>query len=396
MPGTVILGDVHLGASGSLGKAGIGSGLNSRYVDQFNLLDWVLEKTIELNALRIILTGDVFEDADPHPDLVKLFFIWLKKCQDNGIDVVIIRGNHEIMRNGQYYSSILDVVSEADFNNVTVYSSINTIFCDGVGFTLLPFRDRRSFDLQKHDEAVEKIREKLTFELASIPTTYKKVLIGHLAIEGSIYVGNEIDDASNEIFCPINLFSGYNYVWMGHVHKPQVLSKNPYVAHIGSMDRSDMGETDHKKIIVYFNPELDNDFIEIEIPTRSLYKINVQVPADTKDVTTFVLETIKDKSLSLKNSIVKVEVQLLSQDLKSIDRKAIESFLEKEGVFYTAGLSETKKVSLLKKKEDSLNHTVTESSAIKEWATKFVEENVRDRFLTLAEEIRAELALDKK
>lgn len=395
MSGTIILGDVHLGASGSLGKASLGSGLNSRYCDQFNLLDWTLEQTINLNASRIILTGDVFDDAKPHPDLVKLFIIWLKRCLDNNIDVIIIHGNHDIMRNGQYSSSVLDIVSEAELSNVTVCSSINTVIVDGVGFTLLPFRDRRSFDVQTHDEALQKIREKLIFESASIPSSYKKVLIGHLAIEGSIYVGNEIDDASNEIFCPIDLFNDYNFVWMGHVHKPQVLSKKPYVAHIGSMDRSDMGESDHKKIIIHFDPELDNYFQEIEIPTRSLVKISIQVPKDTADVDNFVINTIKEQKIDLKNSIVKVEVQLLSQELKSINRKNIDKFLQEEGVFHTASFSETKKISLLKKKEDSISHTVTESSAIKEWASKFVDENVRDRFISLAEEIRSELLKEK-
>ena len=39
---SVILGDVHLGKIGQLGKAGIGSALNSRIIDQLKLLDWTL------------------------------------------------------------------------------------------------------------------------------------------------------------------------------------------------------------------------------------------------------------------------------------------------------------------------------------------------------------------
>lgn len=396
MPGTLILGDIHLGKGLSVGKTSVGSGLNSRVTDQINLLDWTLDQAIELGAKRIIATGDVFEDPKPHPTLIKLFISWLKRCEVNDVEVHIIYGNHDILRSGQFSTSVLDVISEAEINNVTVYSSINTIYCDGVGFTLLPFRDRRSFNLEKHDDAVDAIKKKLVFEAADIPPSYKKVLIGHLALEGSIYVGDEIDDASNEIFCPLSMFNEYDYVWMGHVHKPQVLSKNPYIAHVGSMDRSDVGESDHKKVIILFDPAMDGLFKEIEIPVRPLEKITIQVPADTVDTTEFVLKTIQEEKIDLKNGIVKLEVQLLGQDLHSVNRKSIETYLQTAGVFHVASFSETKKISLLKKKDDSISHVMTESNAIREWSKKFVEEKSRDKFVALAEEIRAELNSEDK
>lgn len=396
MPGTLILGDVHLGKGLSIGKAGVGAGLNSRVTDQMNLLDWTLDQAIELGVKRIIATGDIFEEPKPHPTLIKLFISWLKKCEVNDVEVHIIYGNHDILRSGQFSSSVLDVVSEAEITNVTVYSSLDTIYCDGVGFTLLPFRDRRSFNLEKHDDAVESIRKKLVFEAADIPPTYKKVLIGHLALEGSIYVGDEIDDASNEIFCPLSMFKDYDYVWMGHIHKPQVLSKKPYIAHVGSMDRSDVGESDHNKIVVLIDPAMNGFFKEIEIPVRPLEKIVVQVPADTTDTTEFVLDAIKDEKTNLKNGIVKLEIQLLGQDLRSVNRKSIENYLQTEGVFHVASFSETKKISLLKKKDDNISHVMTESNAIREWSKKFVEEKRRDKFVALAEEIRAEMNAEDK
>jgi DNA repair exonuclease SbcCD nuclease subunit len=192
------------------------------------------------------------------------------------------------------------------------------------------------------------------------------------------------------------MFSEYDYVWMGHVHKPQVLSKSPYIAHVGSMDRSDVGESDHKKIIIYFDPAMDGCFTEIEIPVRPLEKITIQIPADTTDTTEYVLKTIQDGKIDLKNGIVKLEVQLLSQNLHSVDRKAVEAYLQTAGVYHIASFSETKKISLLKKKNDSISHVMTESNAIREWSKKFVEEKNRDKFIALAEEIRQEMNMKDK
>ena len=60
----IICGDIHLGQGLMLGKMGAGSTINSRIVDQTNLLDHVLERAIEHNAEQIILTGDIFDDPN--------------------------------------------------------------------------------------------------------------------------------------------------------------------------------------------------------------------------------------------------------------------------------------------------------------------------------------------
>ena len=247
---TLIIGDVHLGKGLSIGKPGIGNALNSRVQDQIKLLDWALDQAIDHHVGTIILTGDICEDPKPDYILIELFIYWLKKCEMNNIEVHIIAGNHDIKRTGIQYKSFLDLISAAELPSVTVYKHVNTIFKNGVGFTLFPFRDRSSLDGRTEAEALYKISSTLSYELASIPQEYDKVLIGHLALKGSIFVGDEFDNLANELMCPLNLFRGYDYVWMGHVHKPQVRRrKKQHIAHIGSLDISDFGETDHKKIV---------------------------------------------------------------------------------------------------------------------------------------------------
>lgn len=230
MSQAIILGDVHLGKSMAIGKVGLGSALNSRIADQLNLLDWTLDQAIEHNADHIIITGDIFEEPKPSPLLITLFIAWLKKCQAHEVYVHIIMGNHDILRSGNVYTSPLDIISEVELENVNIYKNINSICIDSTAFTFLPFRDRKSFNVNSNTQAIKLLQESLVYELAGIPATYKKILVGHLAIEGSIPVGDEIDDLTNELFCPVNMFTGYDYVWMGHVHKPQVMSKTPYIA----------------------------------------------------------------------------------------------------------------------------------------------------------------------
>lgn len=390
MSTVLILGDVHLGKSTSIGKTGIGAALNSRIVDQLNLLDWVLEYAVDHGVRRIVITGDVFEDPKPLPSLITLFIAWINKCGAYEVNIDIIMGNHDMLRNGTYYSSPLDIITECSLPNCTVYKDINTVYIDRVAFTYLPFRDRKSFSCEVNADALALLDNMLMYEVLSIPIPFTKVLIGHLALEGSIAVGDEIDDLTNELFCPTSMFKDYDYVWMGHVHKPQVMCKQPHIAHVGSMDISNFGETDHKKHVVLFETE-DSTFTTVDLPTRNLSRIVITIPKDTVDTTQYVLDEIKSKKITLDKSIVRLEICLSTPELKSINRSEVEKFLYKEGAYNIAGFSESKKIALIKKDNGSANNidtTMDVPTSIKMWAKQKwpddVDESKRLKFIEAA------------
>lgn len=392
----IILGDIHLGKGVNLGKSNIGAGLNSRVEDQLNLLDWTLEKAVESMAGHIIITGDVFEEPKPHPSLITLFISWLKKCQAYNIHTHIILGNHDILRSGFVYSSPLDIVTEVDLESVSIYKQIDTILIGASSFTFVPFRDRKSFASKTNLEALEILKQSLIYELAGSPVTYKKILVGHLAIEGSIPIGDEIDDLTNEIFCPISMFNGFDYVWMGHVHKPQIMNKvNPFIAHIGSMDISNFGETDHKKHIVIV--DCDAHSYEIEyLPTRSLKKILINVPKGTDDTTKFVLDKLESMD-GIDKSIVRLDLVLDDPELKSVNKSIIDKSLLKLGAFNVSGISESKKSSIIKKDtNNTINTNMDVVSAIKAFAKSQIEESKQSDFINLAVNIVNKFKLENK
>ncbi len=385
MSSIILLGDPHIGKSASLGKPTLGSNLNTRLIDQINLLDWTLEQAIEHHSDHIMISGDVFEEPKPHPSIITLFIAWLKKCQAYNIHVHVVMGNHDVLRSGYIYTSPLDIISESELENVSVYKDITTIFLGTTAFTFIPFRDRKSFGVNSNAQALSILQDSLTYELASIPITYKKIVFGHLAIEGSIFIGDEIDDSNNELFCPFNMFSGYDYVWMGHVHKPQVLQKSkPYIAHIGSMDVSNFGESDHDKVIVILDADHDC-FSSKVLPTRSLKKISIVVPKDTENTTEYVLKEIAKQNNELNNSIIKMDITLSSPELLTVDKSELEKYLISAGAFSVSSISQSKKANLIKKDNNSLlEHKMDVISAIKTYSDLYVEEKDRSDFIDLA------------
>lgn len=379
----LLLGDPHLGKGGSLAKQSVGSVFNSRVIDQFKLLDWVYEQALLHQMERIVITGDVFDDPKPHYSILALFIDWLRKCMDSQLEVHIIAGNHDILRSGQFVTSPLDVISAESLDRVFIYKKITTLHLEHMGITFLPFRDRRSLNTDSNAQAVKFLQNQIPYQVRTISDNVPKILIGHLALEGSIPVGYELDDLANELFCPLLMFNEYDYVWMGHVHKFQVLSEKPYISHIGSMDISDFGEVDHIKniAIVRASPALTVEYVEI--PTRKLNHICVDIPENTENITQFVLEEVK-KHNQINDSIVKLSVSIPNSSSCILDRSLLERELYRAGVFHISRISEERKfVSLKKKIKENIDNSVNESSAIKTYSN-LVEDHLREDFITAA------------
>lgn len=375
MPKYLILGDVHLGKGLSLGKPGSNGDVHSRIQDQLDLLNFTLSQAKANSVKDVFITGDVFEEPRPHPTLIRLFILWLKACEKEKINIHIIVGNHDIIRSGSYSSSALDIVPAIELPYANVYKNPTTLNFDDISFTLLPYRDRRMLDAASPKEAFDKI--KLEFEPEIAKATGKtKVCIGHFAIEGSFFVGDEIDDTLNEIFMPPDTFSDFDYTWMGHVHNPQVLSKTPYVAHIGSMDRSDFhkNEIEFDKILILID---ENGFKEITLPTRKLVKLTIEVP-DGKDSTDFVMNELHVKDLA--GSIVKLEITLSSPALPNVDRDKLSKFLLTNMlVQHIVNISESRILQPIAIKTKTIDNNVTTTMAINSFADTIVVENEADR-----------------
>jgi exonuclease SbcD len=395
----LILGDLHVGKGCQIGRAAELGQLNSRIQDQIDLLDWAFDRCQETKTKLIAITGDVYQDFRPHPAIIGIFMRWLKKCERADIQVHIVMGNHDIMRSGQYVVSALDLVSELEMDCATVHKNFGRLEVDDFTIVFVPFRDKRMYDSKTKDEATAA----LSAELAKVieePSSKIKVAIGHLAFEGSIPIGDEISDTMNELYVPPEMFDWFDFVWMGHIHHPQVIQHhNPYAAHIGSLDRSDFSksEVDNDKVAILLDSENKNKFIEIQLPTRALRPIKIEVPPD-KDSTEFVINELclMSKRLVFKGSIVRLEIQLNGPELENVDKGKIDSYIYNNlEAYYICGFIEMRSISVMQiDPEDVFDNTMEINQSINKWADTrkniFDSEIEREEFKNAAHEVRLE------
>lgn len=385
----LILGDLHIGKGINIGKPAQLGKLNSRIQDQIDLLEWALQYTVNYNLQNIILTGDVYQEPRPHPTVIAIFLKWLKKCEHNNINVHIVMGNHDIIRNGGLTTSALDLVEAAELKAI-VYRDVTNVEFDNFSLLMVPFFDKRmleSKDMPPIDILKNKIQSKIS------KSNNIKFVVGHLAIEGSLEIGDEITDSLNELYVPIDIFNEFDYIWMGHIHKPQVLNfKNPYIAHIGSLDRSDFSksEIEFDKIAIVIDSNCE--FKQIKIPTRTLSHIKIEVPKD-KDSTEFVINNLclENKKKSLNNSIIRLEIILGGIDQENIDREKIEDYLYNHiGIHHICNISESRALFEIEiNPEDSFDSAMEIGHSINKWAETrefFESDDEREKFKKIAHE----------
>ncbi len=393
----LILGDIHIGRSIHLGKPAEFGNLNSRVQDQINLLDWAYNLCIEKGVRFIVITGDVYQDYRPHPAVISIFMCWLKKCERSGIQVHIVMGNHDIVRSGQYVVSALDLVSELDLRYANVHKNVTRLeFGKEFTVVLVPFRDKRMYEVKSKEDGLKKLRSEIE-PVIQEPSDKLKICIGHLALEGSLSIGDEISDHLNELYVPPEMFDWFDYVWMGHIHHPQVIQhRNPYIAHIGSLDRSDFHkiEIENNKVAILLDLDMTNNFEEIILPTRSLRPVRIDVPPG-KDSTEFVVNELcfLSKKIDFKEAIVRVDIQLNGPDLESVDREKVENYLRDHlEVHHICGFSETRSISTIQiAPEDAFDNTMEIAQTINKWADTrdhFEDDWEREAFKSAAHEVR--------
>lgn len=391
----LILGDLHIGKNLSLGRPAEQNKLNSRIQDQVDLLNWSYEQCLKQDVKHIIITGDVYQDFRPYPAVIGIFMRWLKLCEHANIEVHIVMGNHDIIRSGQYIVSALDLVSELEFQSANVYKNVTRIELEDFTLVLIPFRDKRMYDVKTKEDAIAKLVEEIA-TVTKDDSDKPKIAIGHLALEGSISVGDEISDELNELYVPSEIFEWFDYVWMGHIHHPQVIQHHkPYAAHIGSLDRSDFSKTEieHDKIAILLDSSANNNFIELELPTRSLRPLKIDVPPG-KDSTEFCINELclLDKKASIKDAIVRLEIQLNGPELDNVDREKVESYLKNNlEVHHICNFSESRTIVTLQMDvENTFDNTMQIGYTINKWAETrdhFENDQERAEFKAAAHEI---------
>jgi len=135
----------------------------------------------------------------------------------------------------------------------------------------------------------------------------RTVLMAHMTVHGcELSAGRfRLSEQYDVIADSNDLSSGWDYVALGHIHKPQVLRGQSHVRYSGSLDRLDFAERDEDKGVVLvdigpeglrgeprFIPILPTPFVHLHIsdPALSVSQVKAQAPEPEQSVIQVTVE----------------------------------------------------------------------------------------------------------
>src|SRR3990170_3661774 len=129
----------------------------------------------------------------------------------------------------------------------------------------------------------------LDFLYGKIPSASPAIFLSHCEVEGASYGSEKGLAIANDVTIPLPLLQDkrLSYVALGHIHKHQILSKNPLIVYSGSPQRIDFGEEKEEKGIILVDiPKPGNaTFQFVATNARKFLTITIDLSGDDQDPT---------------------------------------------------------------------------------------------------------------
>jgi exonuclease SbcD len=255
-------------------------------VDQEFILHQIAEIAAREKADGLIIAGDIFDTAIANRTAIDILNRFLTKLKNTGIDVFMISGNHDSPERIHYASDIMDDCGihisgiydcDRDVKIVDVHDIYGILH-----ICLLPYLDPASVrssgrfderDISTFDDAVAAVLAKIPFK-----SNDRYIAVAHQFVAG---LGTTpIPSESERIVVGgieqvnANRFVKFDYVALGHLHKPQKIGL-PTIRYAGSplkYSPSECGAAKSVTLVEFF--EKGNITIK-QIPIYPLHDLRI-------------------------------------------------------------------------------------------------------------------------
>lgn len=233
-------------------------------------LDWLLGtlRAGEIDAL--LVSGDVFDAANPPQDAVALYFDFLRRLADlKTVKAVITGGNHD---SASHLNAPRELLKRFDVHVFGHAGEGNVVDLNEAVVAAVPFlreRDLRQATAGATITAVhEQVRAAIRAHYAAHLSTCRGlaqgrpvIAMGHLTVLGATTSDSERDiHIGNLGAIGADLFEGFDYAALGHLHRPQKVAGMESIRYSGSPIPLSFSEASDSKSIVL----IDTQGIQIE------------------------------------------------------------------------------------------------------------------------------------
>ncbi|MEN9202410.1 MAG: exonuclease subunit SbcD [Thermostichus sp. DG_1_6_bins_120] len=336
------LSDVHLGSGLAYGYINPATGLNTRLEDFVASLEHCIGYALDHGVDLVLFGGDAFPDATPPPLHQELFARQFRRLADAGIPTVLLVGNHDQYGQGQEGTS-LAIYRALGVAGFVVGDRLQTHWIETrsgpVQVTTLPWVNRSTLLTQQEalglngelfsHQLLQRLHLALEGEIRTLQPGIPAILLAHVMVETARYGAERHLSVGKGLTVPLSLLArpAYQYVALGHVHRHQVLCRDPLMIYPGSIDRVDFGEEQEEKgcVLVEVTPS-GAHYQFLPLPTRPFHTIRLDFSRDpTPEIQSKLLAAIAKAPVA--GAIVRLIYRLRPDQMHCIEERALHAAL---------------------------------------------------------------------
>lgn len=243
--------------------------------------EWLIDyiKTEKIDVL--LVSGDIFDQANPSQAAYKQYYDLLKRLINLDCKIILTGGNHDspaVLNAPAELLKAFDISviggSTEEMADMFVRVEKNTEKIVVAAIPFLKDRDiRKSAAGESYSTKIEQIKSGLRAYFSNVNTHYGEhhaeqvfILMGHLYVQGSEHSESERDiQIGNQAGVEANMFGEVpHYIALGHIHKPQVVSRQQNIHYCGSPIPLSFSEKEDCKQINVITIT-DNKIMDVEI-----------------------------------------------------------------------------------------------------------------------------------
>ncbi len=232
-------------------------------------LDWLIDTLRAEKIDALLLSGDVFDAANPPQDAVGLYFDFLKRLADlRTVKAVITGGNHD---SASHLNAPRELLKRFEVH-VFGHAGENIVDLGDAVVAAVPFLRERDLRQAVAGEAMTDVQSQVRAAIRehyvaqhtaclALAGQRPVIAMGHLTVLGATTSDSERDiHIGNLGAVGADVFAGFHYTALGHLHRPQRVAGLENVCYSGSPVALSFSEAaDQKSVVV-----LDTQGMKIE------------------------------------------------------------------------------------------------------------------------------------
>ena len=336
--------DAHIDMA-NYGRHDPETGLPVRVLDFLKSLDTIVDTAISEKVDMVIFAGDAYKDRSPAPTFQREWDKRIMRLSQAKIPTLLLIGNHDISPAAGRAHALQEFKTlHVPFVRVLdepCFLKPDDLWDLPMQVIAMPWIARSGLMAVTGEtdskEAFSRIEENIGKSIkewveesdSSLPI----IFMAHASIEGAKYGGERLVMLGNDLVLSGSLVKNqkFNYVAMGHIHKPQDVNEGyqPPVIYPGSIERVDFGEVKEDRFFVIANVEKGED---TKVEWRELKGVRKFI--DRRAVlksSENVTESLKDalpKPREMSEAIVRLSVEYPREWDSLIDESALRKYTE--------------------------------------------------------------------